>query len=320
MKKKIDLPIRSDDIYLEIENFQDYELTNCIAYEMAIRNDEVKSLLLSNTDKLYTIDEVLDRVFNDKPDLLKDVFLMSAFEYNIYNLYKSENLNNENYKTFYLKYKRERKKEYLIQAGDAFFVESSIHILSNGKKRGHQRISKKYSRPEMKQNFYNNFRFDLNLSLPKEELIAYISQIKDEYDRDNSIIKSPLELLGEKLNIKTIKFKEMTSKEWADCFFIYDYFKVSTDKLKGTKFQKLQELLTEYNGIKIEKTKEELRKSKNRNDNSKYKIVSFKVYNELRDNYVHKKIKPFYSLATIEDRLKLMTLLIDDLGYKTLIL
>lgn len=35
---------RVNPIYLEIENFQDYELTNNIAYEMIIRNDEAKVL------------------------------------------------------------------------------------------------------------------------------------------------------------------------------------------------------------------------------------------------------------------------------------
>ena len=39
------LPQRDDLIYKEIEEFQDYELTNCIAYEMAIRNEDIKKLL-----------------------------------------------------------------------------------------------------------------------------------------------------------------------------------------------------------------------------------------------------------------------------------
>lgn len=34
------LPKRDNPIYTDIEKFEDYELTNCIAYEMAIRNDE----------------------------------------------------------------------------------------------------------------------------------------------------------------------------------------------------------------------------------------------------------------------------------------
>ena len=39
----IELPQRDDNIYKEIEAFNDYEFTNCIAFEMAIRNKEVKS-------------------------------------------------------------------------------------------------------------------------------------------------------------------------------------------------------------------------------------------------------------------------------------
>jgi len=32
------LPKRSDAIYQEIESFEEYELTQCVAYEMAVRN------------------------------------------------------------------------------------------------------------------------------------------------------------------------------------------------------------------------------------------------------------------------------------------
>ena len=42
---------RSDNKYIEIDNFKTYELTPCIAYEMASRNDEVK-LLLKRYDKI----------------------------------------------------------------------------------------------------------------------------------------------------------------------------------------------------------------------------------------------------------------------------
>jgi hypothetical protein len=39
-----DLPKLTDSIYKEIEEFEDYEYSNCIAYEMCIRNKEVKRL------------------------------------------------------------------------------------------------------------------------------------------------------------------------------------------------------------------------------------------------------------------------------------
>jgi len=41
----IELKDRNHPVYQEIENFNDYELTECIAWEMAIRNKDVKTLL-----------------------------------------------------------------------------------------------------------------------------------------------------------------------------------------------------------------------------------------------------------------------------------
>jgi len=43
------MPKRDDPQYIEIENFEEYELTNCIAYEMVIRNDE----FIETKSKLY---------------------------------------------------------------------------------------------------------------------------------------------------------------------------------------------------------------------------------------------------------------------------
>ena len=47
------IPDRNDQKYLDIEHFHDFEFTECVAWEMAIRNDNVKSLLskLNNTRK-----------------------------------------------------------------------------------------------------------------------------------------------------------------------------------------------------------------------------------------------------------------------------
>jgi len=402
---EIEFQKRNDEegIYKEIENFQDYEYTNCIAYEMAIRNNdviEIKSRInnLIETmrknvrekfDKFEQLEKMrkkdFDILLNSDDELKKEYTqyrkFFSCFLYHIdydflekYSLETKEyneikELNQELINNYWIRsffddeiinaiygvFFQKINNDYIeFEIKSLKFKEKSIHEINEfessdyisslpigkyddnsdirevkewkigviNEKGMEVDLSKFYKTKNtliVPKNLTKTIKININLNLPLEELKAYIEHIKLEYEKDNSIIKSTLELLGEKLNIKTIKFKEMTSKEWADCFFIYDYFKSSTDKLKGTKFQKLQEVLTKYNGVKIEKTKEELRKSKNRNDNSKYKIVSYKVYNELKDNYIHKKIKPFYSLATIEDRLKLMILLIDDLGYKTLI-
>ena len=52
----IKLPKRKDPIYKEIEEFKDYEFTNCIAYEMAIRNKQVIKIFNNEILNIKSID------------------------------------------------------------------------------------------------------------------------------------------------------------------------------------------------------------------------------------------------------------------------
>ena len=52
------LPQRDDLIYKEIEEFQDYELTNCVAYEMAIRNENISALVNKYLKKRFVFSYV----------------------------------------------------------------------------------------------------------------------------------------------------------------------------------------------------------------------------------------------------------------------
>lgn len=54
-----ELPKREDDIYREIEAFADYELTQCIAYEMAFRNPE----------NIESIDSIIDYYCEHKTEI-----------------------------------------------------------------------------------------------------------------------------------------------------------------------------------------------------------------------------------------------------------
>ena len=64
-----DLPKRDDAIYKEIESFADYELTQCLAYEMAIRNDEIYNSL----DKIGLLRKykIVDKI--DKAKVIMDM-------------------------------------------------------------------------------------------------------------------------------------------------------------------------------------------------------------------------------------------------------
>jgi len=121
----------------------------------------------------------------------------------------------------------------------------------------------------------------LNLNLPLEEIKDYIKKIKEEHNKKNSIIKSPRELLEEKLEIEDDTIGVIISKKWADVFFIYDYFYISkllTNKKDYEIRKEIQLELTKYHGVKVLKEDYEI---KNKKD-TKYKIVPWHDF--LKDN------------------------------------
>lgn len=127
----------------------------------------------------------------------------------------------------------------------------------------------------------------INPNLPKDELIAYISKIKDTYDNDNSIIKSPLEILGEVLEKSNNKHtqKKPKAEKYADWFYIYDCYKI----LKAKDKKKSNETI--YNEIDLS-------------------LLDY--YDSVNDDY--------YSIETYKKTImKNMNYLIDELGYKELI-
>ena len=124
------------------------------------------------------------------------------------------------------RFRHEIKTFYRLK--DCYFIEQ----LFNRKREIKSEITTNFKR-ELKINNIPSIKIELNLNLPKEELIAYISKIKDDFDKDNSIIKTPLELLGETLeksdNKKTPK--KPKASVYADWFYIYDYWKY--EKIQG---------------------------------------------------------------------------------------
>ena len=96
-----------------------------------------------------------------------------------------------------------------------------------------------FSRPKLHipKDIDKTIDLKINPNLPKDELIAYISKIKDTYDNDNSIIKSPLEILGEVLEKSNNKHtqKKPKAEKYADWFYIYDCYKIlkAKDKKKS---------------------------------------------------------------------------------------
>lgn len=269
------LPQRDDLIYKEIEEFQDYELTNCVAYEMMIRTDNDYHVV-SNKSYVYKIDkiklsdinlfgfqnllQVVEKLYpkyiEDTKERAFDIFFRNSLfkQKEITGYLNEKDFENENLKEIYRQDFNQGKRfytnnilddleyfiEYYLNNDDEFFNNIYIptllepYLLDKNNCKAiikEQKILRKMklpsSRPESNFNIQKSCLLEINLNLLKEELIAYISKIKDDFDKDNSIIKSSLELLGEILeksdNKKTPK--KPKASVYADWFYIYDYWK-----------------------------------------------------------------------------------------------
>lgn len=157
---------------------------------------------------------------------------------------------------------------------------------------------------------YNVSNFQINLNLPRNELILYLEKVKDNYDNDNSILMSPMELLSIDIGIEPEDIKNMDSIEWADTFYIYDYFKNNED----------EKITDKKNGIKVNLTFYycDLEDSSYENSNLDSKSVK-----NIKHKYSKKKKsnnKEFHiEIDTIGSRYKLMKVLIEQEKYKSLI-
>jgi hypothetical protein len=243
------LPNRNDKIYKEIESFKDYEFTNCVAFEMAIRNE----IVLNTLDYLlhyYDYYENLEYIpFRACTDEDTEIDSKKIFKYRYRK--KLDSLVNSYYIDFdsvklYLnmlvnkidntKLKRITNiKSYKILTLMTIETESNIHLdnISINK------AFNKFSRPNLivPQDKKKPLP-DINFNLPKKELLKYIKILKDEYDKEFLSINSYSELnYGEITSKFEDKYsaKNPTSTVYADWFFIYDYWKYEKQNEKTDK-------------------------------------------------------------------------------------
>ncbi|MFA6137170.1 MAG: hypothetical protein WC667_03705 [Sulfurimonas sp.] len=345
-----DLPKRSDYIYQEIESFKDYELTQCVAYEMAIRNNNVKNILDKidyltalkcktsihpNINKLnesitpeekekyltlglYHLNELTNELEND---LINKYFIYPDG-------YKKKIKSNDNYLLIKkilndttgnqkFSYKSNQKEAIGFTIAQGIYTESKIFDISN--------ITTNFKRQVYDSNQTSVF---LNLSLPKQELIKYITHIKDTMDSsDKRIIKSPLELLGEELDKseepKSAKKLPRNYQEKkaaiVDAFFVYDIYKVLTPYYKIKKTEATEKKNKEVK--KIRQSKEFDR------DQKKFYIENINIdYRHDIDEWNKLALKnEIVSISGLsKDKIEIysayMTEYIDDLKYKELII
>ncbi len=265
------IPNRGDKQYTDIEKFKKYELTHNICYEMAIRNDEVQTLIKKYVGKYYNsiVEYNIERqkLYNK----LMDYFInpISGLHLN-YHFFPKEMRNikftvKSSFNNYELKYKNENIKVY-EKYNDLYSIHTSqsIETFSDDGSITTNNIllTPIYSRPSL--SYSDNEKtvaIRLNLAMPKKELIDFIERLKYNYDKDHKTIISISELLGEELmpfqdiifnTEKNIILDRKTKKQMratsftshgfkmADILFIYDCLALNYNQ------QKIKYLLAEY--------------------------------------------------------------------------
>ncbi len=270
---------RSDKQYIEVEEFANYELTQCIAYEMAIRNKEnlqeldtlidyydknkIKIFDLSPATSYRFSDEYLelDKLIENIDFLSKD-YVEERIDKEVSNIIKSiSEFKTEMYPDDYGEPRIDKseiikRKSYIIQTHltkyeeytmvdsqdplqieevvPSYYTTSGIEIAENFKR-------PKFIIDPMKS---LNAKVKLDLNRPLDELLAYITHIKNDLEQNKDVLKAPLELFHRQLqkadnlvcNDKGKCFDPRkvlsTQQKMADMFFIYDSLELGYTQTK----------------------------------------------------------------------------------------
>ncbi len=320
---------RLEKIYQEIEAFADYELTQCIAYEMAIRNPKQKQQVNNSveyySDHKQCIDGYVYEKLNEEDietcidtfhmlnKMISEIEVIPLEEYISYTVVyeDTDRLGTEIYKIMGLLFEAwydhttvyDRNNNSNLYSTDSGMLFAEQWAIKNGYnirtsitiKEEHAvieideegksvetikefadflknedsdlcmldsgiEIEENFKRPKLKIDNMTakSARISLNMNKPLNELIAYITHIKQDMDKDRQLLKAPIELVGEELqraddisrmctetkNGKTICFDGREgvtrTQKLADMFFIYDMIK------QGKKPLRIRTEISEY--------------------------------------------------------------------------
>jgi len=263
-RDKSRLPNRDDNIYKDIENFKSYELTYCVAYEMAIRNKEIikkiENYLNSGNDKVITSSddeyielekfgfshESLAYYSNAKKGLYKVLTaLQKSSLITIYNqdalIIKDENITEQKDSINNITITTERTDQ-LIATEDKLYTLNPNHPMQevpfeNISKGYTPNLSYTLARPKLKFRESKIFNIDINLNIPIKENIGYLKQILSTYEKDKKTIKTYQDYFNDKI-LEDIELpngqKKAKAEKYADWFFAYDYYIFSKNNANDT--------------------------------------------------------------------------------------
>lgn len=208
------------------------------------------------------------------------------------------------------------KDNYSVKDGYASYQAS----YENSKEYDINKIFPNFKRP-MKE--FNQTQVAFNMSLPKDEIIDYISKIKDDYDNKENSYKTLNQLLYEDNSRIEEKLDHTQQNRYADDFFIYDYY-TQSDEEHEKKLESIQKKLSQFHGMKIENRRnnyelidydEAVIKMQSKSSTSSNSIDDLIKIFEENKNIIH-YIETF---KIIENRFEALKNAIDNKKYKRLI-
>jgi hypothetical protein len=223
---------RSDKQYTEVESFEEYEFSSCIAYEMAIRHPRVIEILKYNFTKqnkpenykageeyiLFGLPDIYYLNYHFFKDIIDDNESNDyTFEYPLDDYTKEDEIHIHTFKRHkgFIRSSSVEKNDYNL-GGTPFYTENLIQPW--------------FKRPKIwVEKFDGTNRVELDLNLPANELTDFIKHIKKSYDKN--IIKTPYEDLIESLP-KQSHVSLSKGYKMADIFYVYDALKLGFTKKK----------------------------------------------------------------------------------------
>jgi len=216
-------PLRSDTKYTEIEKFKDYEVTQCIAYEMAIRNPKINALVEkrnsiglftdlseSQVGKLLKIDnykkvkEFILSYFKEKPERTKwleeetildeEIEKLSYFAIpSAFNKVTNKLLENPYFKSYLEKDSQRnqvKKSKHIdpqnLNIKNLFEDDGMVKTIAGGTIQ-YDALFPSLSRPIPIIPTKTSVEIDLvlNLALPTKDLTALVELIKKMYEKNS---------------------------------------------------------------------------------------------------------------------------------------
>jgi hypothetical protein len=288
--------------------FKNYKLLNMYASIMQIITHLIM-ILEKNYFMIYDRKEIvpegMEDVFKEsnhyEPDRELNQYMNKAIEELMKNEYDPSHRYKDNYtvKDGYVTYQ-------------ASYEDSSEYDIN--------KIFPNFKRP-MRE--FNQTQVAFNMSLPKDEIIAYISKIKDDYDNKENSYKTLNQLLYEDDSRIEEKLDHTQQNRYADDFFIYDYY-TQSDEEHEKKLESIQKKLSQFHGMKVENGRnnyelidydEAIIKMQGKSSTSSNSIDDLIKIFEENKNIIH-YIETF---KIIENRFESLKNAIDNKKYKRLI-